>query len=176
MLKYFTLDIFKFKGSHTGQAISDKIYKLLAEFNLENKTISITTDSTSNIVFCARKLSLKFEHNIFIHYRCVVHILNLIVSSGLDVVKEKIKKLRKLMKVIKKSLKILEKLESLSQLNKETFLRLIIDIKIWWNFTYKIINRTCILKNNISILAVKYPILNNNLSTQMEWELFHNLN
>ncbi|CAB5364352.1 unnamed protein product [Rhizophagus irregularis] len=112
LLKHFTLDIFKFKGSHTGLAISDEIYKLLKEFNLENKTISMTTDNASNMVSCARELSLKFCH-IFIHYRCVAHILNIIVSSGLDIIKEKIKKLRKLMKVIKKLLKILDKLENL---------------------------------------------------------------
>ncbi|CAB5353646.1 unnamed protein product [Rhizophagus irregularis] len=50
LLKHFTLDIFKFKGSHTGLAISDEIYKLLKEFNLENKTISMTTDNASNMV------------------------------------------------------------------------------------------------------------------------------
>ncbi|PKC60133.1 hypothetical protein RhiirA1_350315, partial [Rhizophagus irregularis] len=80
------------------------------------------------------------------------------------------------MKVIKKSSKILEELESLSQLNEEIFLRPIIDIKTRWNFTYKMINRACILKNNISMLAVKYPNLNNNMPTQLEWELFHDLN
>ncbi|CAB5374907.1 unnamed protein product [Rhizophagus irregularis] len=68
LLKHFTLDIFKFKGSHTGKAISDEIYKLLVEF------------------------------------------------------------------------------------------------------------QACILKNNISMLAVKYPNLNNNMPTQLEWELFHDLN
>ncbi|CAB4431752.1 unnamed protein product [Rhizophagus irregularis] len=83
-LKHFTLDIFRFKGSHTGQAISDEIYKLLTEFNLQNKTLSITTDNASNMVACARELRVKFEHNDFIHYRCVAHILNLIVSSGLE--------------------------------------------------------------------------------------------
>jgi hypothetical protein len=38
------------------------------------------------------------------------------------------------------------------------------------------INRACILKENISMLAVKYPTLNDYLPTQMEWELFYDLN
>ncbi|CAB5387104.1 unnamed protein product [Rhizophagus irregularis] len=135
----------------------------------------MTTDNASNMVSCARELSLKFGH-IFIHYRCVAHILNIIVSSGLDIIKEKIKKLRKLMKVIKKSSKILDELENLSQLGNETFLRPIIDTKTRWNSTYKMVNRACILKDSISMLAVKYPILNNYLPTQLEWELFHDLN
>lgn len=176
LLKHFTLDIFQFKGSHTGEAISNEIYKLLEEFKLENKTIAITTDNASNMISCARQLRLKFGHNDFIHYRCVAHILNLIVSSGLDIVKENIKKLRKLMKMIKRSSKILEELENLSQLNHQPFLRPIIDIKTRWNSTYKMINRACTLKENISMLAVKYPTLNNYLPTQMEWELLHDLN
>src|SRR4051812_46121456 len=117
----------------------------------------MTTDNASNMVSCARHLSGKFKQNDFIHYRCVVHILNLIVLAGLDVVKEHIKKLRKLMKVIKKSSIILEELENLSKLSKKRFLRPIINIKTCWNSTYKMINRACILKENISILAVKYP-------------------
>ncbi|CAB5353650.1 unnamed protein product [Rhizophagus irregularis] len=80
------------------------------------------------------------------------------------------------MKVIKKSLKILDELENLSQLGNETFLRPIIDTKTRWNSTYKMVNRACILKDSISMLAVKYPILNNYLPTQLEWELFHDLN
>ncbi|CAB4492724.1 unnamed protein product [Rhizophagus irregularis] len=80
------------------------------------------------------------------------------------------------MKVIKKSTKILEELENLSQLNNEVFLRPIIDIKTRWNSTYKMINRASVLKENILMLAVKHPILNNHLPTQVEWELFHDLN
>ena len=38
------------------------------------------------------------------------------------------------------------------------------------------INRACILKENISMLAVKYPMLNNYLPMQEEWELFYDLN
>jgi len=173
VLKHFTLDIFKFKGSHTGQAIADEIYRVLSEFSLENKIIAMTTDNASNMISCARNLSVKFEHNsTFIHYRCVAHILNLIVTAGLDVIKEPIKKLRKLVKVIRKSAKMLEELERLSDKN---FLTPIIDCKTRWNSTYKMINRVCILKENIQMLAVKYPNLNDYLPTQTEWELFHDL-
>src|SRR5207248_3279746 len=49
MLRHFTLDIFKFEGTHTGQSIADKIYQILLEFGLDNKTISMTTDNASNM-------------------------------------------------------------------------------------------------------------------------------
>ena len=168
VLRHFTLDIFQFKGSHTGEAIANEIYKILVEFELEHKTIALTTDNASNMISAARHLRAKFEHNTFIHYRCVAHILNIIVTTGLEIIKLPVKKLRKLIKSIRKSTKILEELENLSKLNNKNFLRPIIDCKTCWNSTYKMINRACILKENIQMLAIKYPQLNNYLPTQTE--------
>src|SRR6266545_4847304 len=111
VLKHFTLDVFRFKSSHTGQAIADKIYKVLVEFGLEIKTIAIITDNGSNMVLGARLLKSTLT-NSFIHCRCVAHVLNLVVGAGLKIVKEQIKKLRKLIKIIRKSIKMLEELEN----------------------------------------------------------------
>jgi hypothetical protein len=121
VLRHFTLDIFRFKGSHTGQAIANEIYKVLVEFGLETKTIAITTDNGSNMVLGARTLKSTLT-NSFIHCRCVAHVLNLVVVAGLKIVKEHIKKLRKLIKIIRKSTKMLEELENLAKLNKKEFL------------------------------------------------------
>ena len=121
VLKHFTLDIFRFKGSHTGQAIADEIYKILVEFGLETKTIAIITDNGSNMVLGARLLKSTLT-NSFIHCRCVAHVLNLMVGAELKIVKEQIKKLRKLIKIIRKSTKMLEELENLAKLDKKQFL------------------------------------------------------
>src|SRR6266542_901834 len=128
VLKHFTLDVFRFKGSHTGQAIADEIYKVLVEFGLETKTIAITTDNGSNMILGARLLKSTLI-NSFIHCRCVAHVLNLVVGAGLKIVKEHIKKLRKLIKIIQKSTKMLEELENLAKLDKKQFLRPIMDCK-----------------------------------------------
>src|SRR6266545_917368 len=111
VLKHFTLDVFRFKSSHTGQAIADKIYKVLVEFGLEIKTIAIITDNGSNMVLGTRLLKSTLTDS-FIHCRCVAHVLNLVVGAGLKIVKEHIKKLRKLIKIIRKSIKMLEELEN----------------------------------------------------------------
>ncbi|CAG8600947.1 1781_t:CDS:2, partial [Ambispora leptoticha] len=87
-LQHFVLDIFQFKGSHTGEIIADKIYNLLEVFNIETKVIGLTTDNA--------------------------HILNLVVVSGLKLLETPIKKLRKLIKTICKSAKILEDLENIA--------------------------------------------------------------
>src|SRR6266498_1287380 len=104
VLKHFTLDIFRFKSSHTRQAIADEIYKILVEFGLETKTIAITTDNGSNIVLGTRLLKSTLTDS-FIHCRCVAHVHNLVVGAGLKIVKKHIKKLRKLIKIIRKCLK-----------------------------------------------------------------------
>ncbi len=84
------------------------------------------------MIFAIRHLRVKFEHNTtFIHYRCIAHILNIIVITGLEVIKLPIKKLRKLIKSIQKLTKILEELENLLKLNNKKFFYPIIDCKIY---------------------------------------------
>src|ERR1044072_3117915 len=85
VLRHFTLDIFRFKGSHTGQAIANEIYKVLIEFGLEKKTIAIITDNRSNMVLGARILK-SILTNSFIYCRCIAHILNLVVAAELKIV------------------------------------------------------------------------------------------
>src|SRR5688572_13678906 len=126
--KTFYLNIFRFKGSHTGQAIANEIYKVLVEFGLKTKTIAITTDNRSNMVLGVRILK-SILTNSFIYCRYVAHVLNLVVVAGLKIVKEYIKKLRKLIKIIQKSIKMIEELENLTRLDKKEFLQPIIDVK-----------------------------------------------
>ena len=61
ILKHFTLDIFRFKGSHTAEAIANEIYNTLIEFKLDKKAIAITTDNASNMVAGTRILKTKLE-------------------------------------------------------------------------------------------------------------------
>src|SRR6266511_3959327 len=167
VLKHFTLDIFRFKGSHTGQAIADEIYKILVEFGLETKTIAITTDNGSNMVLGTRLLKSTLTDS-FIHCRCVAHVLNLVVGAGLKIVKEHIKKLRKLIKMI-------EELENLAKLDKKQFLRPIMDCKTRWNSTFKMINCTCVLKDNIEMLLVRNSNLKDTFPNDDKWKLFKDL-
>ena len=49
ILRHFTLDIFRFKGVHTGQAIADEIYRIITEHELQLKAMAITTDNSSTV-------------------------------------------------------------------------------------------------------------------------------
>ena len=174
MLQHFILDVFRFKGSHTGETIANEIYNTLAEFGLETKIIAITTDNGSNMILGINILKETLTNNL-IHCRCVAHVLNLVVVSGLNIIEKSIKKLRKLIKTIRKSTKLLEKLENLIKFDRTQFLRPIMDCKTRWNSTYKMINRACILKDNIEMLLVKHSNLKNFFPNEGEWELFKDL-
>ena len=59
----------------------------------------MTIDNGSNMVLDAKLLKSNLT-NTFIYYRCVAHVLNLIVTAGLKIIKIHIKNLRKLIKII----------------------------------------------------------------------------
>ena len=170
------MDIFRFKSLHTAKAIANEIYNTLVKYELDKKSIAITTDNASNMIAGARILKTKLNQNSFTHYRCVAHVLNLIVVAGLDIIKKPIKKLKNLIKVIRKSSKLLEELESLAQVDKKPFLRPIMDCKTRWNSTFKMLNRSCIIKEHIEMLLVRYSNLKNYFPNEEEWELFKDLN
>ncbi|CAG8847691.1 2330_t:CDS:2, partial [Gigaspora margarita] len=124
----------KMESSHIGESIADKVYSSLEEFKIETKFIALTTDNGSNMI---SKLIL----NDFCHYRCIAHILNLIVLAGLNLIEVPIKKLRKLIKTICKSPKIFEDLKNIIILNGKSFLAPTLDCKTRWNSTYHMVKR-----------------------------------
>ncbi|CAG8453427.1 3191_t:CDS:1 [Scutellospora calospora] len=174
-LQHFVLDIFQFKGSHTGEIIADKIYNLLEEFEIETKVISLTTDNGANMISAANYLQDKLNSNNFCHYRCIAHILNLVVLAGLNNLENPIKKLRKLIKTIRKSTKIFEDLKNIETLDKQSFLAPILDCKTRWNSTYHMIKRACLLNESIEISLIKHPNLKTYMPNKEEWKIYESL-
>jgi hypothetical protein len=158
-LQHFVLDIFQFKGSHIGEIIATKIYDLLEEFKIETKIIVLTTDNGANMISATNFLQDKLNLNDFCHYRCIAHILNLVVLAGLNLLEHSIKKLRKLIKTIRKSAKIFEDLKNIITLDNRPFLTLILDCKTRWNSTYHMLKRACLLYESIEMLLVKHSNL-----------------
>src|SRR6266513_1782414 len=137
--------------------------------------MAITTDNGSNMVASTNILKEKLSLDNFVHCRCVAHILNLIVATGLEILKTPIKKLRKLITVIRKSTKVLEELENLFVIEEKQFLCPILDCKTRWNSTYQMINRACFLKEYIQMALVRSPNLSSYFPEENEWELYKDL-
>ncbi|GJW52036.1 zinc finger BED domain-containing protein RICESLEEPER 2-like protein [Tanacetum coccineum] len=78
----------EFPSPHTGGALFKMLIKVLTNFNLEDKVMSITLDNASNNTSAMDKLKLKYDSPLggrFYHSRCVAHIINLVVQAGLEV-------------------------------------------------------------------------------------------
>ncbi|CAB4399962.1 unnamed protein product [Rhizophagus irregularis] len=129
--------VLRITGSHTGNAIYEILNKLLVDFDLKQKIISITTDNGSNMVVACRLLKNDFNIQTpaldFIHSRCICHILNLAVNAGLKHVENLIKKLRKIVKRVRRTQLYLEELERLAIAANHTFKHPILDVKTRWN-------------------------------------------
>ena len=61
--------------------IAQKIMRVLNEFNIFDKVITLTTDNESAMLVCERNIMIaldsEFSSMSFSHYRCAAHVLNL---------------------------------------------------------------------------------------------------
>lgn len=174
-LKHFTLEVLRVTGSHTGNAIYEILTKLLEDFNLKEKVISITTDNGSNMVLACRLLKSYFEAQTppvldFIHSRCICHILNLAVNAGLKNEENLIKKLRKIVKTIRRTQLYLEELERLAIAGSKSFKRPTLDVKTRWNSTFLMAQCALELKEDLSILKSRNRPLQDIWLDENEWE------
>ena len=83
-----TIAFENFEEPHTGDALFILLSQVMAYFKIERKVFSISFDNASNNTSAVRKLKIKYQppcDGIFYHGRCVAHILNLVVQSGLGV-------------------------------------------------------------------------------------------
>jgi hypothetical protein len=173
-LKHFTLEVLRMTGSHTGNAIYDILDKLLEDFHLKEKIISVTTDNGSNMVLACQLLKSDFDIQVptldFIHSRCICHILNLAVNAGLKKEETLLKKLRKLVKCIRRTQLYLEELERLAIAGDQIFKRPILDIKTRWNSTFHMAERALSLKEDLSIIKSRNISLQDIWLNEDEWK------
>ncbi len=70
--------------------MSEVIMQILYEYQLNEKTLALTTDNASAMVVCGRiivnKLKEGFDNLYFSHYRYTAYILNLVVQEGLQLI------------------------------------------------------------------------------------------
>ncbi|CAG8802005.1 36920_t:CDS:2, partial [Racocetra persica] len=118
-LKTILLDICMLPHPYTGEEINTQLYSTLETFNITNKILCATTDGGSNIVLAMQLLKenfvlQNFQFN-FQPHRCLAHILNLIVTTGLSPIKSSIEKVRNLVKTIILSSSLTQDFKELGQ-------------------------------------------------------------
>ncbi|CAN0925084.1 Putative AC transposase [Linum grandiflorum] len=132
-------EIKSYRGSDIGEAIAI----CLEEWNLKNIFCITTDNATANdtaIVHLKKKFAT-WGDSIFggkyLHMRCVAHILNLIVSDGLEEVDMSVRRVREAVRWVRSSpARILacKKCVVFKQMDPKSLLRL--DVATRWNSTY----------------------------------------
>uniref|UniRef100_A0A2N9GLN0 BED-type domain-containing protein n=1 Tax=Fagus sylvatica TaxID=28930 RepID=A0A2N9GLN0_FAGSY len=143
-LKSIILNFCHMPPPHTGIALSEKIFKFLKDWGIEEKVFSITLDNAYNNDNMQDLLKAKLNlRNLllcggaFFHVRCGAHVLNLIVQEGLKVIDKSVSKIRETVKYIKGSeIRICKFEECAQQLGIRTAKGLRLDVTTRWNATY----------------------------------------
>lgn len=137
--------------------------------------MSITTDNAPNIVNAVQLLSFHNDLNGLIHWRCVAHILKLIVKEGLkeDKINPLIRKVRFYCKKVHCSSKNKEQLRQQQASYKEPAISVVMDIAIRWNSTYDMLTTAIKMKRSLTFLSNMYKesYLTNEPLNECDWEL-----
>ena len=117
-LKHAIIAFQRLPHPHTGVQIQNATFKILQDFSIATKALTITIDNGSNQVAAMRLLSeqlLKELHVDFNVIRCGAHTIALVVNAGLTKFKSIVDKVRTFVVEIRKSPKKEQELSTLAQ-------------------------------------------------------------
>src|SRR5579859_4485821 len=174
---HFVLDVLYIPAPHNSLIIQETIIRILSELNIANRLIGITTDNKAKMIAATKQIGTTLNLPGFHHYRCIAHILNLVVEAALDasIVPEPIKKLRIFISTVRNSPKQMDKLKEYFQVEGVNFKVPLPDCVTRWNYTYFMIDRAIEIKPLLSHLVSSLPTLNNNWPTEEEWHILTEL-
>jgi hypothetical protein len=111
--EHFVLDVLYIPSPHDAPAIKDTVLEIVNEFQVANRLIAITSDNEAKMIAATRQIGENLGLSTFSHYRCIAHVLNLIVKAALDadIVPLPVKKLRIFISTIRNSPKQMDKLK-----------------------------------------------------------------
>ncbi len=154
-LKHTIIAFQRLPYPHTGMHIQNVTFKILQDFSIATKALTITIDNGANQVAAMRLLSntllqkLQVDFNVI---RCGAHTIALVVNAGLMKFKPIIDKVRTFVIEIRKSPKKEQELISLAQNLQLKYKKLIRDVKTRWNSTYSMLES--FLENKAIINAI----------------------
>ena len=169
--EHFVLDVLYIPSPHDAPTIKNAVLEIASELQITNRLIGITTDNEAKMVAAVRQIGENLELPTFSHYRCIAHVLNLIVKAAIDTnnIPLPIKKLRTFVSIIRNSPKQMDKLKEFFRIENIKFKAPIPDIVTRWNYTYHMIERALEIKSLLSHMVSNLPSLTNNWPTEDEW-------
>jgi Protein of unknown function (DUF 659) len=143
---------------HTGEVISEELFRIIREWRLENVVFTVATDNGANMVKGIRLLGENYIRKIE-RQPCAAHTLQLSVQEGLKQCKDihrRIKSLQAFFRLPKQAQRLREAQYESNQNEDETVqspLDLLTDVKTRWNSTYLAWKRVLELHNSIRFVS-----------------------
>ena len=108
--EHFILDILYIPSPHDSLTIKNTVLEIANEFQITDRLIGITSDNEAKMIAAANQIGESLESQVFQHYRCAAHILNLVVGAAFEsnIIPSSIKKLRHFISTVRNSSKQME--------------------------------------------------------------------
>ncbi|CAN0876310.1 Putative AC transposase [Linum grandiflorum] len=149
--------------SHEGVAIAQALMSCLDEWGID-KVFSIMVDSASSndtAIQCIKTLFEKQNTSIcngqFLHVRCVAHLINLVVSDGLEEISTSVKQISKVVRYVKQSPARLQKFYGFVGQNITSRKSLCLDVLTRWNSTYLMLQAAENFETALEMYALSDP-------------------
>lgn len=144
VLQKKVLNFFLMPSPHTGASLSNKIFSMLCEWEIEKKLFSLTLDNANANDLSVDLLITQLNLNNalvcdgeFFHIRCCAHIVNLVVQDGLNDIEHVVVKVRESIKFVRGSQMRRQKfLDCVSKLSMSSKRGLRQDVLTRWNSTF----------------------------------------
>ena len=139
---------------HTGEAISEELFRIICEWRLETMVFTVSTDNGANMVKRIRLLRDNYISDVE-RQPCAAHTLQLSVQEGLKqckAVHRRVKSLQAFFRLPKQAQRLRKAQSGIDQVDGDPIqspLDLIMDVKTRWNSTYLAWKRVLELHNSI---------------------------
>lgn len=166
---------------HDAENISKCLLQCFLDWNIDRKISTITVDNcsvnTGVIELIVDQLGdgSLVQNGIYVHMRCVAHILNLIVQDGLSLISTSIETIRESVKYWLGTPKRIEKFEETArQLKLSTSKKLSEDVKTRWNSTFLMLENAMPYKDVFQRLRQRDNRYKN-VPTEEDWVFASNI-
>jgi zinc finger BED domain-containing protein 1 (E3 SUMO-protein ligase ZBED1) len=140
---------------HTGEVISEELFKIICAWRLEDTVFTIATDNGANMVKGVQQLHENY-FNYITHQPCAAHTLQLSVQQGLKQCKAvhyRIKNLQNFFRLPKQAQRLREAQNEINEDTVESPLDVLTDVKTRWNSTYLAWKRVLELHNSMKFVS-----------------------